>query len=559
MLLVLLGVLYSLARRWVSRGVAYFLLALFVSSPMAHGLATALFVENLLAALLLGALAALWRSGDTGDRRLAYVAAILAGAALSTKLGALPIIAVALPFAAYELRHAKLPARARWAAAALLLVTAAPPYAIAWAKTGNPLFPFLNQTFHSSLLPADADIRNDMYRQPVAWSTPYTLTFETNRYYEGRNGSFGFQYLVLAPLALLTLLVAARRQTVAAAVISLGASLLILRAEPNARYLYPALPLLYLPCAALIGWASAHARLLYGFLLAAIAACVALNAALLPSQGYFYALYPPVTEAGRAAFLKDVVVIRGVIDWFNRAHPGAPVLLTQDSFIAGLQGEVYENHWHQFHTQHQIESAGDVAAVRRLLDEWHVQYMLARVPTVGHYAKPKALRRLLDTCTVPEYAHKEFYVARLEPDCNPPSLPDAPALPTLTAGRGDYDDFDPQILFTGDWERGDQFVDAYHSTITYNDAPGATAMLAFTGADVTWVYTRAFNRGIATVTIDGVDRGTYNLYSKDTQWRQRSDFLNLGPGRHLLVIRVTGRHSPGATDSFVDVDSLEVR
>jgi hypothetical protein len=178
---------------------------------------------------------------------------------------------------------------------------------------------------------------------------------------------------------------------------------------------------------------------------------------------------------------------------------------------------------------------------------------------VGHYARPKALLRLLDTCTVTEYAHREFYVARLEPACNAPSTPDAPALPTVTAGSGVYDDFDPRILFTGDWERGDQFVDAFHSTITYNNAPGATAMLAFTGSDVTWVFTRAFNRGIATVTIDGVDKGTFDLYSKDTQWRQRANFLNLGPGRHLLVIRVTGQHSPGATDSFVDVDSLEVR
>ena len=33
------------------------------------------------------------------------------------------------------------------------------------------------------------------------WDTLYDLTFRTHLTYEGRNGSFGFQYLVLAPLA----------------------------------------------------------------------------------------------------------------------------------------------------------------------------------------------------------------------------------------------------------------------------------------------------------------------------------------------------------------------
>jgi hypothetical protein len=43
--------------------------------------------------------------------------------------------------------------RARWALAlGLLLIATAPPYAIAWAKTGNPLFPFRNEKFHSPQL-----------------------------------------------------------------------------------------------------------------------------------------------------------------------------------------------------------------------------------------------------------------------------------------------------------------------------------------------------------------------------------------------------------------------
>src|ERR1035441_2691364 len=162
------------------------------------------------------------------------------------------------------------------------------PYGIAWLKTGNPIFPFRNDTFHSRQLDPNADIRDERFHRPLAWSTPYNLTFRSNRYYEGQDGSFGFQYLVLAPLGLLALLVAPRRQAVGAAVVSITAILLFLTTEPNARYLYPAMPLLFVPFAALLGWASAHQRVLARSLLAFAIACAAINVYFLPTSSYHH-------------------------------------------------------------------------------------------------------------------------------------------------------------------------------------------------------------------------------------------------------------------------------
>src|ERR1019366_697601 len=123
----------------------------------------------------------------------------------------------------------------------LLVLAAAPPYGIAWVKTGNPIFPFRNDKFHSRQLDPKADIQDLRFRHPLTWSTPYDLTFRSNLYYEGQHGSFGFQYLVMTPLALLALLVSPRRPAVGAAVVAITAILLILNTEPNARYLYPAM------------------------------------------------------------------------------------------------------------------------------------------------------------------------------------------------------------------------------------------------------------------------------------------------------------------------------
>jgi hypothetical protein len=249
--------------------------------------------------------------------------------------------------------------------------------------------------------------------------------------------------------------------------------------------------------------------------------------------------------------------IRNVIAWFNRAHPQAAVLLTQDSEIAGLGGDVYENHWHQWNTLDQIRRADGVPGIRALLDQWKVRYLIARKPTAAQYARPQALRDLLDQCTIAEYAFDGFFVARLEPVCRAAAT--LPADPVLTATPGTYDDLDPAILLRGDWERSDAFEQAFQHTVSYTDIPGAEVRFKFVGTELTYVFTKAVNRGIAAITIDGINQGDLDLYSVDPHWQSSVRFPLLGPGSHLLVIRVTGKSRPAATGKFVDLDALQVK
>jgi hypothetical protein len=191
-----------------------------------------------------------------------------------------------------------------------------------------------------------------------------------------------------------------------------------------------------------------------------------------------------------------------------------------------------------------------------LLDRWNVRYLIARKPTASHYARPLTLRELLDQCTIAEYAFGEFYVARLEPVCRTGAT--HPMEPLLTAKPGVYDDFDPSILLRGDWERADEFEQTFRHTVTFTDSPGAEIRFAFEGSELTYVFTRAANRGIAAVTIDGAAKGTIDLYSVDPEWQSSAVFRGLAAGRHLLVIRVTGERNAGSTGKYVDLDALKV-
>jgi hypothetical protein len=141
---------------------------------------------------------AIWRFGEAGETRFLYLASALGGTAMATKAGAAVFLVFVLLCAIFEIRHHWKRSGASCAFAALLLLaSAAPPYVVAWAKTGNPLFPFLTKRFTRSVgaqgrysgpaLPATAHL-----------NTPYNLTFHSNRHWEGQDGSFGFQYPGLA-------------------------------------------------------------------------------------------------------------------------------------------------------------------------------------------------------------------------------------------------------------------------------------------------------------------------------------------------------------------------
>src|SRR6185312_1347845 len=133
------------------------------------------------------------------------------------------------------------------------------------------------------------------------------------------------------------LLVVRRRTPAAAGLIALSGGMLVLGSEPNARYLYSALPLLSIPFAAMMGWAAANHRPLYGLSIVCAVAATALNIWFLPASSYAHKdLYGPFTAAQREVYLRQTDPLRAVVQWFNRAHPGATVLLTQDSSHAGL-------------------------------------------------------------------------------------------------------------------------------------------------------------------------------------------------------------------------------
>jgi hypothetical protein len=565
MLVMVTALVYTAARQWIPAAAALLLAASFAATPVVQMVTGSLFIENFLAVMVMGMMTAVWRFSATGKRRYLYLAMLLAGTAMATKLGAAAFVAIALLFVIAEMvRHwrslGSRPVVTAALAFVLLLATAAPTYVIAWKKTGNPIYPFLNHKIHSPLLDPKADFTDARYTIPFSSRALYQLTFRTSESWEGQNGSFGFQYLVIVPLALLGLLLFPQRRLTAMAAVAFGASVLIVRLQPNARYLYAAMPLVTVAFAGLAGWAFANHRGLARVLMAFLVAATALNAWFLPSSSYYhkhFCLSPPFSRAARERYLAEFIPVRKVIAWYNQAHPNATVLLTGDSTLADIRGDVYANSWHQYPVFAALHSAPAVPEMFRLLKQWRVEYFISRKPAHGEPVRPPILQELLSICATPEYEYDAYYVAKLEPDCDVTSAARRKE-PTIVGSPGFYDDFDPAIVFRGSWDHDESFDGPARHTVSYTDVPGAEMAFAFEGRGLTYVFTKAPNRGVASIAIDGADQGSMDLYSPAIEWQAKRRFCCFAAGRHLLVIRVAGKADPQSSGRFVDVDGLIV-
>jgi hypothetical protein len=109
----------------------------------------------------------------------------------------------------------------------------------------------------------------------------------------------------------------------------------------------------------------------------------------------------------------------------------------------------------------------------------------------------------------------------------------------------------PSLHFKGAWARAaDPGYLGGHAR--HASAPGATATWTFTGREVAWVAAKGPHHGRATVTVDGVLRGTVDLDARKTRFR-RVVFRAIwgASGVHSISIRAVG-------DGRIDLDAFEL-
>jgi hypothetical protein len=473
-------------------------------------------------------------------------------------------VLIAAPFAIAEARRRRLGPTA-WLAAALLLVLAIPPYVIAYLKTGNPIFPFLNDKIPSTALPRGVLIGNDArYVEPLNWLTPFDLTFRTNDFFESQDGGMGFQWLLLIPLTALALFVMRNRRATTSGAIALFAGTLIFLSKPNARYLYTVLPLFVIAFAGVLEWLRGRRRLRTA-LLAFTSAVAVLNLYFLASSSWYRKdFYSPLLfrPGGREKYLQSSSPTRYLARQFRRAHPNDHLMMIGDTDLADIVDGGYQHLWHQWHFDHAIATARQVPALRRVLRARDIHYVSYSIPNEDEdLIQPSALREYLSICAEPILREGRFYISHINLRCEQASDAAIEAeiarMPPPLMAPGTYDDFHNAVVYHGEWTRSRYFGEPYHHTVSYSDAPDAYARFAFVGDSLTYVHTLAANRAIAELVIDDVAH-EIDGYSATPQWQARTEF-HLSSGQHVITLRSTGRANPAADGKFIDLDAFIAR
>src|SRR5262249_43369015 len=155
---------------------------------------------------------------------------------------------------------------------------------------------------------------------------------------------------------------------------------------------------------------------------------------------------------------------------------------------------------------------------------WKVDYMIAHKPIPGERIQPATLEKVVKLCGAPEYEFGDYYLARLESDCDQRLLDAAKPRPAMIVPGGLYDDFDPAVVFKGEWSHDESFDGPSGHTVSYTDIPGAEATIHFDGSTIAYVFTKAPNRGVAEILIDGQSKAIIDLYSPDVNWQTMQAF-----------------------------------
>jgi hypothetical protein len=549
--------IFRCCHRWLSSGFAYLLAALFVSAPIAQLVTGSMFVENFTAALAAGSMLAMWRFYRDRTTHTLYLCAFLLGSGVGWKLGGLAIAVGLLPFLVAMLRTTWR-TRAAAIAAVLFLLPALQPYVKAYVLTGTPIFPFPSRWFSSPLI--QESLIDYRFQQPFTWHTLYDLTFFTQRYYEGQSGSFAYHYLLLIPISLIAIWKLREFEERSAIVAGLVAVTAVLVGQPNARYLYPALPLVMVGGAAAIGLIARCDRRLLHTSIAALIGAGALNIWLLPTSNWFHRdfyLSPLFHERGRVDYVRAILPVREVVPYLNRTTGG--VLFVQNPDIAGVRPPVFTNNWHNLAFRQRIERARNpkhlLAIVRRAGIE---HYVKQKNVTAEDLEKSPVLFKFLDLCAQTEFETAAYVVLRTVSNCEARITAAGPKFETLVLPPGKYNDDDMRLSYLGAWDPGRGFEHAFERTVSFTHENGAEIRFEFSGSALIYGFTRAFNRGRAQIYLDGKLVEVLDQYSPDIQWQSQKRYVVEAPGRHSVAIRVTGEKDVNSKAAFVDLDYLVV-
>ena len=306
---------------------------------------------------------------------------ILLGFAAASKAVVLPYLpCLALPAL---VRIPILRSKAFWlwsaAGAAAFLLVAIWPYALAYAKTGNPVFPFYNSLFQSPFYPVK-DFSQPTFNTKLSWDLLYQLTFSAQHFIEGRLGAPGFQWLILAAPTIAAIILFRARRAALLLVFGAFALLTVFSFQSYLRYIYP----IFLILSVLVGFAFSAISRRYGNLRKVTAIAMGLtlflNILFLGSASVPYRDVPvldPLRDGGVEDLVNRRAPVRQAVELVNVVNRlGFPVAFLSPPLASGLEAPALFGNWYNRSFHHEILAASDQSSFAEVLSRHRARYLI---------------------------------------------------------------------------------------------------------------------------------------------------------------------------------------
>ena len=301
-------------------------------------------------------------------------------------------------------------------AIAAALAVLAWPYANAWLRTGNPVFPFLNRVFRSSLLPDSGDsfmstFMNPLYTAPLTWRTWHDLIVDSGRYVEGGGGALGIHWLILFPAIFLLVRRSQASSVMPLLVLALAFSIAVFVGQSYLRYLYPAFALLL----ALAGRIAAQVPFTGGLLALLFALpLIAVNLQLMPSGIWWnatFCLRCSFDETARSQYVARYAEERLAVAWLNANAPSAAVgWLKQSPSPAGYGGPSWRNSWHDYETWSYLRNVSSADALAEFARKRNTDYFILPLND-GAGSTDRLIAEFRDRYTTPVFVVGDTMIA----------------------------------------------------------------------------------------------------------------------------------------------------
>jgi len=383
--IVLLAAMVYRLGRWAGADEvpAIWAVLLLLVTPLTFTESSSLFIEGMWSAMVLGGTLALMRLVTNSDEKESSIllVGLLLGGALASKavtFTIMPILGLVV-IVGYRNWLSKATLSVSIRAVLLLLAVGVIPYVIAYATTGNPVFPFFNAFFQSPLYPHENFSAPKMFAQGVAWDTLYQMTFVSWKYLESTPGASGFQWLLLVMPALVVLAMAGHRRALLLALVAVGWVWLAFGQIAYLRYVLPSFGLACVVVATALSVPAVNQSWTRHVWTAVAVVTVGLNLLHFHSGTHYgeINLQVIVDPRAREEYIERNVPVRWAASFVNTVNfAQAPVAFFSAPLTAGLTSDALYVSWYNTRFAKAVQTATNGVEMSRLLRKNHVKYVV---------------------------------------------------------------------------------------------------------------------------------------------------------------------------------------